>query len=47
MSDERERVLASLATKAGRAAALLDGELEPGIVEDARAVGVELLPAAG
>lgn len=45
--DEWERVLAAVAAKAGHAAALLDGELDPGIVEDARAVGVELLPDAG
>ncbi len=45
--DEWELVLAAVAAKAGHAAALLDGELDPGIVEDARAVGVELLPDAG
>lgn len=41
------RFLEAVAAKAGHAAALLDGELDPGIVEDARAVGVELLPDAG
>ncbi len=45
--DEWERVLAAVVAKAGHAAALLDGELDPGIVEDARAVGLELLPDAG
>ena len=44
---EWDRVLGAVAAKAGHAAALLDGELDPGIVEDARAVGVELLPDAG
>lgn len=44
---EWEQVLGAIATKAGHAAALLDGELDPGIVEDARAVGIELLPDAG
>src|ERR1700736_2703390 len=45
--EEWDRLLAAIAAKAGHAAALLDGELEPGIVSDARAVGIELLPAAG
>lgn len=45
--DEWERFLTAVAARAGHAAALLDGELEPGIVEDARAVGVELLPGPG
>ncbi len=45
--NEWEQVLAAVAAKAGHTAALLDGELDPGIVEDARAVGVELLPDAG
>jgi uncharacterized Zn finger protein len=46
-ADEWDRLLVAIAAKAGHAAALLDGELEPGIVADARAVGIELLPAAG
>jgi uncharacterized Zn finger protein len=46
-ADEWDRLLAAIAAKSGHAAALLDGELEPGIVADARAVGIELLPAAG
>jgi uncharacterized Zn finger protein len=44
---EWERLLAAIAAKAGHAAALLDGELEPGIVAAARAAGIELLPVAG
>lgn len=44
---EWERVLDAIASKAGHTAALLDGELEPGIVDDARSVGVELFPTAG
>lgn len=46
-AEEWDRVLDAVAAKAGHAAALLDGELDPGVVEDARAVGVELLPDAG
>jgi len=45
--EEWDRLLAAVAAKAGHSAALLDGELDPGIVEDARAAGVELLPGAG
>jgi hypothetical protein len=45
--EEWDRLLAAIASKAGHAAALIDGELEPAIVEDARAVGIELLPVAG
>ncbi|CAN5745172.1 SWIM zinc finger family protein [soil metagenome] len=44
---EWDRFLTAVAAKAAHAAALLDGDLDPGIVEDARAVGVELLPGAG
>jgi uncharacterized Zn finger protein len=44
---EWERFLIAVAARAGHAAALLDGELEPGIVDDARAAGVELLPGPG
>lgn len=44
---EWARFLAAVAARSGHAAALLDGELDPGILEDARAVGVELLPDAG
>lgn len=45
--DEWDRVLDAVTAKAGHAAALLDGELDPGIVDDAREAGVELLPTAG
>ncbi|MCC5953392.1 MAG: SWIM zinc finger family protein [Acidimicrobiia bacterium] len=44
---EWARVADAIASKAAHAAALLDGELDPGVVDDARAVGVELLPDAG
>ena len=45
--DEWDCVLDAVVAKAGHAAALLDGELEPGVVADARAVDVELLPRSG
>lgn len=45
--DEWDCVLDAVVAKAGHAAALLDGELHPGIVADARAVDVELLPRSG
>jgi len=45
--DEWERFLTAVAARAGHAAALLDGELEPGIVDDALSAGVELLPGPG
>lgn len=45
--DEWERVLRAIAAKAAHAAALLDGDMDPGIVADARAAGVELFPTAG
>lgn len=44
--DEWDAVFDAIAAKAGHAAALLDGELDPGVVEDAAAVEVELLPRA-
>lgn len=40
-------VIGTIAGRAGHVAAALDGELEPGIVEDARSVGVEVFPAKG
>lgn len=43
---EWEQVAEAIASRAAHLAALLDGELDPGIVEDARAVDVELLPRA-
>jgi len=45
--DEWERVLDAVSAKAAHTAALLDGELPPGVVEDAASVGVGLLPDAG
>jgi uncharacterized Zn finger protein len=45
--DEWERVLDAISAKAGHTAAMLDGEMEPGIVTDARQAGVELFPTAG
>lgn len=45
--DEWERLLDAVAAKVGHAAALLDGELDPGVVEDAHVAGVDLLPVAG
>lgn len=44
--DEWDAVFDAIAAKAAHAAALLDGELDPGVVEDASAVEVELLPRA-
>lgn len=45
--DEWDGLLDTVAAKVGHAAALLDGELDPGVVEDAHAAGVDLLPVAG
>ncbi len=45
--DEWDLALDAIAGRAGHAAALLDGELDPGIVDDLRETGVELLPVAG
>ncbi|MBX3286977.1 MAG: SWIM zinc finger family protein [Actinobacteria bacterium] len=45
--DEWARVVDAIAGRAGHTAALLDGELEPGVVDDAREAGVELLPSRG
>ncbi len=44
---EWERVITAIAGRAGHAAALLEGELDPGVVSDAEDVGVELLPGPG
>lgn len=44
---EWEVVLDAIAARAAHAAALLDGELAPGIVEDVRAAGCDLLPGPG
>lgn len=40
-------VTGAIAAKARHAAALLDGELEPGVLSDARDAGVDLLPGPG
>ena len=45
--DEWEQVFAAIASRAANAAALLDGELDPGVAEAAAAAGVDLLPGAG
>ncbi|HEU5152484.1 MAG TPA: SWIM zinc finger family protein [Iamia sp.] len=45
--DEWEAVVAAIAGRAAHAAALLDGEIDPEVVADCAAVGVELLPTAG
>lgn len=42
-----ESVVDALAAKSAHAAALADGELDPAIVADVRAAGVELLPGPG
>lgn len=44
--DEWDAVLDAISAKAGHAAALLDGELDPGVVADAASVEVDLLPRA-
>jgi len=44
---EWDAMLGAIAGKALHAAALLDGELVPEILEDGRAVGVDLLPGPG
>lgn len=44
---EWEQVADAIASRAAHLAALLDGELDPGVVEDAASVEVELLPLAG
>jgi uncharacterized Zn finger protein len=46
-SQEWDHLFAVIATQAARAAALLDGELDPGVDDDARDAGVELLPDVG
>ncbi len=44
---EWDRVLDALAAEIGHAAALLDGEMPPAVLDDVRAVGLDLLPGAG
>lgn len=41
------RVVDVIAAQAGRTAALLDGDLDPSVLDDAREAGVELLPSPG
>ena len=43
---EWDQVTEAIAARASHLAALLDGELDPGIVDDAEAVDVQLLPTA-
>ena len=43
---EWEQVADAIAARAAHLAALLDGELDPGVVDDAAAVDVQLLPRA-
>ncbi len=45
--DEWECVFDAIVAKAAHAAALLDGELDPGIVADVESVEVDLLPRSG
>lgn len=45
--DGWQRLLGVVAGRAGHVAALLDGDVEPGLVEDAHEAGVELLPSPG
>ena len=46
-SADWDRAITAIAARAAHAAALLDGELAPGIVDDLAHVKVELLPSAG
>ncbi len=46
-ASEWEQVAAAVGTRAAHVAALLDGELDPGIVADAASADVKLLPGAG
>jgi uncharacterized Zn finger protein len=45
--EEWRAVLAAVAARASHAAALLDGQLDPGVVEDVARAGIALLPDAG
>jgi uncharacterized Zn finger protein len=46
-ASEWDEVAAAIGTRAAHVAALLDGELDPGLVADAQSADVELLPGAG
>jgi uncharacterized Zn finger protein len=45
--DEWDAVVDAICARAAHAAALLDGELDPGLVDDARSAGLEVLPGPG
>ncbi|WP_426571170.1 SWIM zinc finger family protein [Aquihabitans sp. McL0605] len=45
--DDWVRLAAVIAKRSGIAAALLDGELDPAVIDDAEAAGVRLLPGPG
>ena len=45
--DEWAAVVDAIGSRSGHLAAILDGELDPEVVDDARAAGVELLPTKG
>ncbi|MCU1358368.1 MAG: hypothetical protein JWM89_3786 [Acidimicrobiales bacterium] len=45
--DQWDRVVSAIAGRAAHAAALLDGELEAQVLDDVRAVGIDLLPGPG
>jgi uncharacterized Zn finger protein len=46
-AEEWDRVLDAIAAQVGHAAALLDGELLPGVADDVRSAGTDLLPGPG
>ena len=45
--EEWAKVMTVIASRAGHLAALLDGDLEPAVLDDAREAGIELLPSRG
>jgi hypothetical protein len=45
--EEWDITLAALASRAGHMAALLDGEMPPGVADDLAAANIDLLPVAG
>jgi len=45
--EDWETVLDALSSEIGHTAALLDGEIAPGVADDVRAVGLDLLPGPG
>jgi hypothetical protein len=46
-AQEWDHTLAALASRVGHLAALLDGEMPPGVADDLAAAGIDLLPVAG